>query len=451
MRVVPSQTNPVVEGVFQDNELSAIKYSHGKAAGLGWWIVLAGLGGFFLWASLAPLEKGVPLTGTVISSSSKKAIQHLTGGTVDAILVKEGDKIKKNDILVRMNRVQQNSNTEMVRGQYLAARISEARLMAEQDGKGRLVLPAALKDSRTDPRVQASLSVQQQLLTSRQAGLRQEMVANQSNIRGLILQGKGLEESLIGKRQRLVFMEEQLTGLRVLAGEGYVARNRLLDVEQSFAQGQAALAEDGGNIGRIQQQIAETEARSAQRRRAYQSEVSDLLSNQKKEADSLEQRLQGLDYELANSSVTSPVDGTVVGIMVFTQGGVVAPGATLMSIVPSGDELIVEAMIPVHLIDKVRVGMPVELIFSGINQAVTPRVPAIATQISADRFIEERSGAPFYKMKVKVVPEGLNKVASLEIKPGMNVDLFVQTGARTLMNYLLKPLYDHLTMSMSET
>lgn len=218
MRVVPSQTNPVVEGVFQDNELSAIKYSHGKAAGLGWWIVLAGLGGFFLWASLAPLEKGVPLTGTVISSSSKKAIQHLTGGTVDAILVKEGDKIKKNDILVRMNRVQQNSNTEMVRGQYLAARISEARLMAEQDGKGRLVLPAALKDSRTDPRVQASLSVQQQLLTSRQAGLRQEMVANQSNIRGLILQGKGLEESLIGKRQRLVFMEEQLTGLRVLAG-----------------------------------------------------------------------------------------------------------------------------------------------------------------------------------------------------------------------------------------
>lgn len=175
------------------------------------------------------------------------------------------------------------------------------------------------------------------------------------------------------------------------------------------------------------------------------------MSNQKKEADSLEQRLQGLDYELANSSVTSPVDGTVVGIMVFTQGGVVAPGATLMSIVPSGDELIVEAMIPVHLIDKVRVGMPVELIFSGINQAVTPRVPAIATQISADRFIEERSGAPFYKMKVKVVPEGLNKVASLEIKPGMNVDLFVQTGARTLMNYLLKPLYDHLTMSMSET
>jgi protease secretion system membrane fusion protein len=259
-----------------------------------------------------------------------------------------------------------------------------------------------------------------------------------------------MEESLVGKRQRLKFMKEQLVGVRELAKEGYVARNRLLDLEQVHAQAEAAIAEDMGNIGRIRQQVAELKLRTLQRRQEYRKEVHAQLSEVQKEADSLANRLKGLDYDLANSRVIAPVDGTIVGVNVFTEGGVVGPGFLLMSIVPSGDELVVEGQVPVHLIDKVLVGLPIELIFSALNQNLTPRVPAVATQVSADRFIEEKSGAPYYKLRAQVSAEGMKMIAGLQIRPGMSVDMFVKTGERTMMNYLLRPIYDHLKMSLTE-
>lgn len=430
--------------------VTAVKTDSNWVTRLGWWIVIAGVGGFFFWASTAPLDKGVPLTGTVIVSTKQKAIQHLTGGTVEAILVKEGDVVKAGDTLVRMNNVQATANAEMSRGHYLIARSTEARWVAERDEQKVIAFPPALQSARSDPRVVGNLALQQQLLASRQAAIRSELEGIEENIIGLTLQYQGLEESLGGKRQRLKFMKEQLVGVRDLAKEGYVARNRLLDLEQAHAQAEAAIAEDMGNIGRIRQQVAELKLRILQRRQEYRKEVHAQLSEVQKEADSLANRLKGLDYDLANSRVIAPADGTIVGVNVFTEGGIVGPGFLLMSIVPSGDELVVEGQVPVHLIDKVLVGLPIELIFSALNQNLTPRVPAVATQVSADRFIEEKSGAPYYKLRAQVSAEGMKMIAGLQIRPGMSVDMFVKTGERTMMNYLLRPIYDHLKMSLTE-
>lgn len=450
MNTVSSEAKAASQEGAGASSATALKIDSNRVSRLGWWIVIAGVGGFFFWASTAPLDKGVPLTGTVIVSTKQKAIQHLTGGTVEAILVKDGDVVKSGDTLVRMNSVQATANAEMTRGQYLTARSTEARWVAERDQKSAIAFPPALQSARGDPRVIGNLALQQQLLASRQAAIRSELEGIQENISGLIFQYQGLEESLVGKRQRLTFMKEQLGGMRDLANEGYVARNRLLELEQVHAQTEASIAEDLGNIGRIRQQVAELKLRILQRRQEYMKEVHAQLSEVQKEADSLVNRLTGLDYDLANSKVVAPVDGTIVGVNVFTEGGVVGPGFLLMSIVPSGDELVVEGQVPVHLIDKVHVGLPVELIFSALNQNLTPRVPAVATQVSADRFIEEKSGAPYYKLRAQVSPEGMKIVAGLQIRPGMSVDLFVKTGERTMMNYLLRPIYDHLKMSLTE-
>ncbi len=417
---------------------------------LGWWIVIAGVGGFLLWASFAPLDKGVPLSGTVTVATNKKAVQHLTGGTVEAILVKEGDLVKAGDVLVRMNAVQAKANAEIARVQYFSARTAEARLIAERDGKKSIVFPPELEDVKNDPRVANNIHLQLQLFNSRQSAIQSELSALNENIAGLVQQNKGLEESRDGKKLQLQFLKEQLDGMRDLAKEGYVARNRLLELERTYAQLSTAISEDISNIGRGQSQISEFRLRRLQRQQEYQKEVRTQLSDTQKEADALANRLTGLDYDLDNVLVKAPVDGTVVAMSVFTHGGVIAPGFRMMDIVPSDDPLIVDGQLPVHLIDKVHPNLKVELMFTAFNQNQTPHVPGIVTQVSADRLIEEKSGQPYYNLKAKVAPEGMKMIANLQIRPGMPVELFIKTGERTMMNYLFKPLFDRLTMSMTE-
>ena len=417
---------------------------------LGWWIVLAGVGGFLTWAALAPLDKGVPLSGTVTVASNKKAVQHQTGGTVDAILVKEGDIVKAGDVLIRMNAVQATANAEITRVQYFTARTTEARLTAERDGKSTLIFPPELESVRADSRVASNIEMQQHLFSSRRSAIQSELAALDENVAGLVQQNAGLAESRDGKKQQLQFLKEQLDGMRDLAREGYVARNRLLELERTYAQLSTAISEDISNIGRGLRQIAEFRMRRIQRQQEYQKEVRTQLAETQKEANSLANRLSGLDYDLGNVLVRSPVDGTVVAMNVFTHGGVIAPGFRMMDIVPSQDALVIDGQLPVHLIDKVHPNLKVELIFSAFNQNLTPHVPGIVTHVSADRFVDEKSGQPYYMVKAKVAPEGVRMIADLQIRPGMPVDLFVKTGERTMLNYLVKPVTDHLKLAMTE-
>ena len=417
---------------------------------IGWWIVIAGVCGFLLWAFLAPLDKGVPLSGTVTVSTNRKAVQHPTGGTVEAILVKEGDHVKAGQPLVRFNAVQVTASAEMNRVKYFTARAAEARLISERDGAAEIVFPPDLSHEKDDPRVANNMCMQEQLLSSRLMAIKSELAAIDENIAGLKLQVTGLEESRDNKKAQMALLKEQLDGMRELAKEGYVARNRLLDLERTYAQISGAISEDIGNIGRAQRQIAELKLRRIQRQQEYQKEVRSQLSDVQREAEALANQLKGLDYDMANAVIKAPVDGTVVGLAIFTHGAVVSPGFKMMDIVPSGDALDVEGHLPVHLIDKVYAGLPVELIFSAFNRNLTPHVPGVVTQVSADRFVDEQTGIPYYKLRAKVAPEGMKIISDLQIRPGMPVDLFVKTGERTMINYLLKPILDHIKMSMTE-
>jgi protease secretion system membrane fusion protein len=156
------------------------------------------------------------------------------------------------------------------------------------------------------------------------------------------------------------------------------------------------------------------------------------------------------DFELANVLVKAPVDGIVVGINIFTRGGVIGPGFRMMDIVPSEDMLVIEGQVPVHLIDKVHPGLDVDFIFTAFNQNKIPRVPGIVTNVSADRLTDERTGVPYYQLKAKVTPEGMKILTDWQIRAGMPVEIFVKTGERSLMNYLLKPILDRIHTSLVE-
>lgn len=417
---------------------------------LGWLIVLLGVGGFLLWAMFAPLDKGVPVSGTVTVSGNRKAIQHQTGGTIEEILVKEGDMVKAGQTLVKMNDVQAKAAAEMTRVQYFTARAAEARLVAERDGKKTIAFPPELESAKNDPRVANNISLQQQLFTSRQASLQSEISGVDESVAGLKAQVAGLQEALESQKQQQKFLKEQLDGMRDLAKEGYIARNRLLDVERTFAQVNAGISENVGNIGRSQRQIAELSLRRLQRQQDYQKEVRTQLTEVQKEAEALENRLKSQDFELNNVLVKAPVDGTIVGMNIFTQGGVVPSGFRMMDIVPTDDPLIIEGQVPVHLIDKVHPDLSVELIFPAFNQNKTPHIPGKVTQVSADRLVEEKTGQPYYKMKAMVTAEGKQLLKDHQIRAGMPVELFVKTGERTMMSYLLKPIFDRAKTSLTE-
>jgi membrane fusion protein, protease secretion system len=419
---------------------------------LGWLIVLVGVVGFLLWALFAPLDKGVPMSGDVAKEGNRKAVQHLTGGVVQDILVKEGDVVKKGQVLVRMNNVQVTEQSEITKVQMFANRTAEARLIAERDGKSAPAFPEDLKPYKDDPRVAENMALQNQLFSARQSALKNDLGAIDENISGLKLSLDGMQASRDGKKEQLAILKEQVDNLRDLARDGYVARARLLDVERTYVQTKGALAEDIGNIGRTQRQIAELTLRRAQRVQDYQKEVRTQLAEVQRDADALGHRLTAESYAVEHTDVTAPVDGTIMSMNVFTKGGVVQPGFKMMEIVPVDAPLIVEGRLPVNLIDKVHAGMPVEFIFSAFNSNTSPHIPGTVTKISADRLTDERTGMPYYTVTASVSPAGLKTMHQhkMEVRAGMPVELFVKTGERTMMNYLLKPIFDRAKTSMSE-
>lgn len=445
--VKKTAVSDVVTRPVQPMEVNTDANAYSK---IGWTIILVGVFGFLLWASFAPLDRGVPMSGNVVVASNRKVIQHQTGGTVDEILVKDGDIVKAGQVLIKMNNITAKSAAEVLHVQLYAAQATEARLAAERDNAGSIAFPKELLAEKSDARIADTMSLQQQLFTSRQTALHSELSAFDENITGLKLQLKGLQESMINKKEQQKILKEQLEGLRELSKDGYIARNRLLDQERTYAQLNGSVSEDIGNMGRVTQQISEITLRKIQRQQEYQKEVRTQLSEVKKETEALQNRQAALNFDLNNVLVKAPVDGTVVGLSVFTKGAVVQGGFKLMELVPNDDKLIVEASLPVHLIDKVHTGLKTDLIFSAFNTNTTPHIPGVVTQVSADRTVDERTGQGFYKVKVEVAPEGMKKIAHLSIKPGMPVELFVKTGERTMMNYLLKPIIDRANTALSE-
>lgn len=449
MQLVKKQEQ-AAEVVSHNVEPVQVDTDSAKYSRIGWLLVLLGFGGFVLWALFAPLDKGVPMSGTVAAQLNRQAVQHQAGGTLQELLVRDGDQVKAGQVLVRMNPISAQSAVELTEVQYLSALANVARLSAERDGLKKIAFPAELEQRRNEAAVADMLSVQEGLMVSRQNALQSQLASVNENIEGLKLQITGLQEARDSKKQQVGMLKEQLGGMRDLAKEGYVARNRLFDLERTYAELNGQISEDIGTIGRSQRQVMELTLRKTQALQDYQKEVRTQMSEQQREADAHRARLTSQKFDLSNIEVRAPVAGTVVGLAVFTNGGVVPAGFKMMDIVPAGDALVVEGHLPVNLIDKVYPGLKVELIFSAFNSNKTPHIEGEVVVVAADRQVDERTGAPYYVVKAKVTPKGHQMMAEhkMDARPGMPVELFVKTGERTMMNYLFRPIIDRMPAAM---
>ncbi|WP_332855253.1 HlyD family type I secretion periplasmic adaptor subunit [Duganella sp. S19_KUP01_CR8] len=446
------KTEPVSDVISHDVTPLTVDTDPAGYARMGWIMVLVMFVGFLLWAFWAPLDKGSPMSGTVVKESNRKTIQYLQGGTVQDILVKDGDVVKAGQVLVRMNAIPAKAALDITRAQYIGARATEARLQAELAGQKSVGMPPALKEYQDDPRTAAVMALQNQLLLSRQSALQSELGAMDEGMGGLRAQISSVQESRESRKAQQATLKEQLDNMNDLVKDGYVARNRYLEIQRSYQQVTGSIAEDGGSIARAQRQISETQMRKAQRASEYQKEVRSLLADTNKEAESLRGRIDGQNYDLQAVDIKSPVDGVVTGSSLFTRGGVVGSNIKIMEIVPSDDAYVVEGQLPVNLIDKVHVGLPVEMSFAAFNANRTPHIPGEVIQVAADRTVDERTGNAYYKVRARVTPAGAKIIDAkkLVVVSGMPVEVFVKTGERTMISYLFKPIFDRAKTSLTE-
>lgn len=422
-----------------------------RPARWGLLLVLVGFGGFLLWSWLAPLDAGIVASATVKVTSNRKSIQHLSGGSIDAILVREGDYVTKDQALVQLDATQVLSEQGVVNAQFIATKTVENRLEAERDGLPEVVFdPAMLERYAGNDHLEDAIKLQRHLFASRRAALEGEINILRESLSSAQAQIKGLQRISSARTAQLGYLNQELNGVRQLAAEGYVPRNRMLELERNNSDLSASQADNLNDIARANGQVAELKLRILQREFDYSKEVQSQLADVQKENSALTDRLLALDYQVRHTVIRSPIDGLVQGLNVSTIGGVIQPGFKIMEIVPDHEPLQIDAMIPVQAIDKMAPGLPVSISFPAFNHVQTPNIPGKVLTISADRLINEENQQPFYLAQIEVTPQGMSQLKDNQIRAGMPASVTIKTGERNLLSYLMKPLLDRVSSAFKE-
>ena len=427
---------------------SAVKSSH--AARVGFWAVLLGLGGFLLWASLAPLDEGVPTPATVSIDTKRKAVQHLSGGIVTEVLVREGDLVKEGQVLLRFDDAVARANFEAVRQRYLGFRAMEGRLLAETEQRASITFHPDVLASGSDPLVSQQMQTQTALLESRRAAIAADVMSMNEGILGLQAQHQGLMVMLAQKKLQLSLLREELAQIRGLVTDGYVPRNRQWELERMAAELESNAADISGNLQRGERSVEELRQRVLQKRSEYKKEVASQLAEVRREGLSDADKLRSVAHDLERMSVRSPTSGQVVQLAFQTPGGVVPAAQKIMDIVPAGDSLLLEAKVPPHVIDRVIAGQAVDVRFSAFAHSPQLTVQGKVVSVSHDVLTDSQSYATYFLARVQVTPEGMATLGKRQLQPGMQAEVVFKTGERSLLTYLLHPLSKRVAAAMKE-
>lgn len=412
--------------------------------------VLLAFGGFGSWAALAPLGSAAIAQGVVTVSSNRKQIQHLEGGIVSEILVKEGDVVRANDVLIRLDRTRAQAQVDIITGQYDTARAIEARLVAERDRAPSISFPADLIAKLSDPQIASVLATQEKLFLARRAARAGQVKILEQRIAQSKEQIVGYESQAASFKRQADLIKDELTGTRELYEKGYAPRTRVLALEREGARLNGERGERLGDIARVSQAIGEAELQILQIDKQFQEDIATSLRETQSNIYDLRERLAATADVLAHIDIRAPESGVIVGLNTHTIGAVVTPGRTIMEIVPVHDTLIIEAHLQPSDVDHVSESMPADIHFSTLKQAVTPILNGTVLTVSADRLVDERTSQPYYLMRVAVDEKELEKLEGQKLIPGMPAEVYVKTGERTALRYLTKPLTQVLERAMRD-
>lgn len=414
--------------------------------------LLLGCGALMAWATLAPLDEAIPAEGTVAVESSRKRVDHLSGGLIEKILVREGQTVAAGDELVVLNAAQSQSALNATQSQRYTALATVDRLRAEREGKAVLTFSTELTQAAADnPEAATVMRGQQDLFTSRRTALDGDLRIIRESVQGLEKQLASLSQLKVEREKQIALLHEQLSSYRELRTAGFVSRNSLLELERQAAEVTSRQGEDLSNIAGINARLAEFRMRGSQRQIEYRREVETQLTEVQRDLSILNERLTAQRDTFDRLALRAPVAGKVVDLAFHTLGGVVRPGERIMDIVPENDALVVEARVAPQYIDSVHAGLMADIHFDAYASRVQrPVIRGQLALVSADALKDERSGHPYYAMRVTVPPAEVQRLGDLRLLPGMQTTVMVKTGERTLMTYLLHPLMRRFETGLSE-
>jgi HlyD family type I secretion membrane fusion protein len=417
---------------------------------LGFVIIALCLGGFGLWAALAPLRGAAVASGSVVVDSKRKSIQHLEGGIVREILVRDGDRVTTDQVLIRLDPTQAYATLQQVTSRYNAAAALVARLTAEETGQSTVTFPRALLAQSGDPDVAKLIDGQTALfkarldeMTSQTQILNQRRAQSDEEIRGL-------EAQIKAQREQLRLIAEEITSKSALLDKGLTTRPQVSQLQRQQAEIDGAMNQNIAAIARSRQNIQETQMRISELRTSRINESSKDHGDALKDLFDYTEKVHSAQDVMARTVVRAPLDGTIMGMTVHTVGGVVAPGATVMEIVPSADELTIEAKVAVKDIESVHAGLPAQVRLVAYDQRSTPTVDGQVSWVSADRVDDDKTGVSYYTTRVDVDRAQLAALPNVRLYPGMPVEVMILGTNRTVADYLLAPITRTFARAMRE-
>ena len=401
-------------------------------------------------AAATKIAGAVIASGTLVVDSYVKPIKHLKGGIVRAILVKNGEHVAAGQVLVRLDDTQTRANLSIIRKRLNELSARTARLIAERDGKQEIAFPADLLSSAGNADVAAILAGERRLFFDRQASREGQKSQLHERIQQLNREIEGLIAQEEGKRREIALIAKELGSLEGLLNQGIISATKVYSLQRESASLNGDLGNLVSSIAQTRGKIAETELQILQIDADRSSEVSEQLRQAESDSGQFSERLVAAEDDLKRIDIKAPQAGIIDQLSIHAAGAVISPAEAILQIVPDKDALVAELKLAPQDIDQITVGQAVSLRFPAFNQRITPELNGHVDTISADLTTDQRSGQGYYVVRVKVAKPEWERLGALTPLPGMPVEAFLQTGERSVLAYLTKPMTDQIRRAFRE-
>lgn len=429
----------------ENRDIQMPSTSDSKVIGFGLAVIFLLFGVFGGWAAFAPLAESSVAIGKISADLDKKTLQHLEGGVIESIHVKDGDEVKEGDLLLKLRDVHINSQLEIYKAQYDDASALYARLQAQRDSKGSVIYPDELQN-------ESIKKEQNNIFYETKKSIEDEKIISQNRVVQLENQIDGLNSLMQAKKSRLASIKEETLEWEDLYRQKLVDKLKIRELSREQNSIDGDISQTASEIAKLSEAINETRNQQLLREKEFTKETLNELVAAKSMLFDLKSKIVSIEDTLLRTNIVAPIDGTVVGLSLHTVGGVVAPGRDILQIVPQNSKLIVVAQVQTPDIDKVKVGLTADIRFSAFNVQKAHVVEGRVVHVSADSFMDEKSGLPYYEAKVEVTKNGQVQLVDygFELVSGMPAEVMIKTSERTVLSYLVKPLTDMISRGFNE-
>ena len=416
-------------------------------------VIGLGMGGFGLWAAAAPLAGAAIAPGVISPDGSRRIVQHLEGGIIAQILVEDGSVVRAGDPLIVLEDVQARAGHDVLQARFYTLAAAQARLLAEQAGSDDVGFPDWLIEATSrDATALEAMVAQRQLFRTRVQGLADRRGILGRRIAQLQEEIAGLDAQIEADGRQIALIVEEIEGLDYLFRKGLASKTRLLALQRAQSDIEGDRAERRARIARAHQAIGETELQIIAQGTATLDAANEELSRVQAELAEVEQRLAASRDVLARTQIKAPSGGTVVELRFHTPGGVIRPGEPVLDIVPDDEELLVDARLSPIDIDVVAEGLPARIVLPAFKQRHLPRIEGRVRQVSADAIVDPHTGERYFHARIEVDPAQLAALdPPIELAAGMPAEVYIMTGERSMLDYLLQPLFDSLRHAFRES